>query len=176
MNEYSRWILWGGVTAALGLWPVAGTWAADDRDACAMLHKVDVEAAFAPRAFDAGTPGFALKGSKSMAAVSNCTYNSRGATTKDMLTVTLGVRRAQNDATGVTPETAKAGAVQLKATPMDVAGLGDSAYWIRLGGGVQLNVFKGKREWLTFGARSKALDDPAILAALTKVAKATTAR
>ena len=176
MNRGNRWFLVGILAAGIGLWPVAGAFAADDRDACAMLHKVDVEAAFAPRKFDSGKPGFAMKTSKSRAAVSNCTYTSKGATVKEMVTVTLGVRRAPSDATGTTPEAAKAGAVQLKSTPVDVAGLGEGAYMVSLGSSIQLNVFRGKREWLIFGSRARSLDNQAVLTGLTKIAKATITR
>jgi hypothetical protein len=164
------------VTAGIGLWPITGALAAEDRDACAMLQKADVEVAFAPRKFDSGKPGFAMKASKTRAAVSSCTYTSKGATVKDMVTVGLNLRRATRDATGITPEAAKAGAVQLKAIPVDVAGLGEGAYWVNLGSSVELNVFRGKREWLIFGSRAKRLDNDAVLAGLTKIAKATLAR
>jgi hypothetical protein len=65
---------------------------------------------------------FAVKASKSRAAVSSCTYTSRGATVKDMVTVTLNLRRAPSDKTGTTPEAAKAGTVKLNGSPVDVAG------------------------------------------------------
>ncbi len=176
MNRYSRWVLLGVVTAGIGLWPVAGALAAEDRDACAMLQQADVEAAFAPRKFGAGKPGFAVKSTKTRAAVSSCTYTSRGTTIKDMVTVSLGLRRAPSDATAITPEAAKAGSIQLKATPVDVAGLGNGAYWVNLGSSVQLNVFRGKREWLLFSSGGRTLDNNAVLAGLTKIAKATVAR
>lgn len=176
MNRISRWVLLGVVTASIGLGSVSGAWAADDRDACAMLQKADVEAAFAPRKFDSGKAGFAMKASKSRAAVSSCTYTSRGAKIKDMVTVNLSVRRAPSDETGMTPEAAKVGAAKLSGTPVDVAGLGNGAYMVDLGSGIQLNVFRGKREWLIFGSMAKTLDNNAILTALSKIAKATIAR
>jgi hypothetical protein len=176
MNRISLWVLLGVVTAGVGLGSVSGAWAADDRDACAMLQKADVEAAFAPRKFDSGKPGFAMKASKSRAAVSSCTYTSRGAKIKDMVTVTLNLRRAPSDETGTTPEAAKAGAVKLNGSPVDVAGLGNGAYMVDLGSSIQLNVFRGKREWLIFGCRAKTLDNNAVLTGLTKIAKATAAR
>jgi len=141
-----------------------------------MLHKADVEAAFAPRKFDAGKAGYAVKSSSTRAAVTNCTYTSRGATVREMVTVTLGVRRAPSDATGTTPEAARAGAVELKTRPIPVAGLGEGAYMVSLGDGIQLHVFRGKREWLIFGSRARSLDDRAVLAGLTKIAEATIAR
>ncbi len=117
-----------------------------------------------------------MKSTPTRAAVSSCTYTSRGTTVKEMVTVTLGVRRAPSDATGTTPEASKAGAVQLKSTPVEVAGLGDGAYMVNLGSSIQLNVFRGKREWLIFGSRAKTLENAAVLAAITKIAKATLAR
>ena len=179
MNQYNRWVLLGVVTAGIGLWPVACAAAAEDRDACAMLQKADVEAAFAPRVFDSGKAGFTVKSSPTRAALSSCTYTSRGATAKDMVTVTLGVRRAPSDATGTTPEAAKA-AAQLNATPVDLTGLGNGAYWISLGGSAfpvfELNVFRGKREWLVFSSGARTMNKSAVLAGLTKIAKATVAR
>jgi hypothetical protein len=180
MNRYSRWILLGMVSAGVWLWTVAGAWAAEDRDACATMQKADVEAAFFPLKFDSGKPGYAVKSTKTRAAVSSCTYTSRGATAKDMVTVTLVLRRAPNDASAMTPEAAKAGAVQLKAKPVDVAGLGKGAYWVNLGSIAfpvfELNVFRGKREWLVFSSGARTLDKSAVLAGLTKIAKATIAR
>ncbi len=46
MNRYNQWVLLVTVPACIGLCPVAGAFAAEDSDACAMLHKADVEAAF----------------------------------------------------------------------------------------------------------------------------------
>jgi hypothetical protein len=176
MKRYSQWILSALVTAAIGLCQHNGAWAAEDKDACAMLQKANVEAAFSARTFDTGTPSFAVKGSKSMAAVSSCTYTSKGASRKDTVTVGLNVRLAPSDATATTPEAAKAGAIQLKGTPVDVAGLGQGAYWGSMVRGIQLNVFRGKREWLIFGSTAKTMDNDSVLAALTKIAQTTLAR
>jgi len=180
MNRYSRWLVLGVVTAGVGLGPVAGARAAADRDACAMLQKADVEAAFYPRKFDSGKPGYAVKSSETRAAVSSCTYTSRGATAKDMVTVTLNLRRAPNSALVISPEVAKAAAIKLKATPVNVTGLGKGAYWVNLGSIAfpvfELNVFRGKREWLVFSSGTRTMDKSAVLAALTKIAKATIAR
>lgn len=176
MKRCSRWVLLLLVTAGGGLWPVAGTLAANEKDACALLQQADVEAAFTPRKFDSGKPGHAVKSSKTMASVSSCTYTSRGDKVKDMVTVTLLVRRAPSDETGTTPEAARAGAVKLDGAPVDVAGLGKGAYMVNLGSSIQLNVFRGKREWLIFGGRAKMLDNNAVLANLTRVAKATVDR
>lgn len=147
MSRYRRWVLLGVFTAGVGLWPAAAALAASGREACAMLRKADVEAAFSPRKFDSGRPGYTVKSPKTRVAVSSCTYTSRSVTAKDMVTVTLGVRRATSDATATTPEVAKAVAVQLKATPVDVAGLGKGAYWVTIGSSAfpvfELNVFRG---------------------------------
>lgn len=183
MNRYSLLVLLGMVTAGVGLWPFAGGLAAEGKDACAMLQKADVEAAFFPRKFDSGKPGYAVKSSETRAAVSSCTYTSRGATVKDMVTVTLAVWRAPSDELAITPEAVKAvkaGAVQLKAIPVDVAGLGKGAFWMFLGSRAfpvfELHVFRGKREWLVFSSGARTLDKSAVLAGLTKIAKATTAQ
>ena len=176
MYRNNRRLMFALAAAGVVLWPVSGAWASDDVNACAMLQQGDVEAAFAPRKFDSGKLGVSLKATQTRAAVSSCTYTSKGATINDMVTVTLNVRHATSDAIGTTAEAAKAGAVHLNAAPVDVAGLGDGAYMINYGSNIQLNVFRGKREWLVFGSRAKKLDDKAILAGLTRIAKATLAR
>lgn len=149
--------------------------------ACALLLKADVDAAFAPRVFTLEPQnGPDIAGTDRMASVSHCTYASRGASIREMMTVGLVARQAQNDASGITVATAKAGAVKLNATPVDVAGLGDAAYWINLGSArrpiIELNVFKGARTWLVFGASAPTLDTDTALADLRKVAEAALAR
>jgi hypothetical protein len=150
-------------------------------DACALMSKADVEAAFAPRLFGAGEPGRGnFAGTAKLASVSSCSFTSRGASLREMLTVSILARRAPSDQAGTTAAMAKAGAVQLHATPVDVSGLGDAAYWVNLGSArrpiIQLNVLKGKRLWLIFSASAATLGTDAALASLTKVAKATLAR
>lgn len=180
MSGYRRWVLSGVLTAGAVLSPVAGAWAVVGRDACTMLQKADVEAAFFPRKFDSGKPGYAVKSSETRAAVSSCTYTSRGATISDMVTVTLGVRRAPNSALALTPAAVRATAVQRKARPVDVAGLGKGAFWVTIGSIAypvfELNVFRGTREWLVFSSGARTLDKSVILAGLIKVAKATATR
>lgn len=146
-------------------------------DACLLLLKPDVDAAFAPRTFalePETQPDIASSGK--LAAVSTCTFVSRGASIREMLTVSLLARRAPTDASGVTVATAKAGAAQLKATPVDVPGLGDAAYWVNLGSAsrpsIQLNVFKGPRVWLVFGASTAGMDAHATVEHLTTLAHA----
>ena len=150
-------------------------------DACALMLKADVDAAFAPRVFregDKGPGGFA--GTAKLATVASCTYSSRGASLRDMLTVGILARRAPSDQTGVTVAVAKDGALKLGATPIDVPGLGHAAYWVNLGSAkrplVQLNVLKGKRLWLIFSASAAGLNTESALANLTTVARATLAR
>ena len=150
-------------------------------DACALLLKSDIDAAFAPRTFTLepmGRPDIASNGQ--LAAVSTCTFASRGANIREMLTVGLLARRAPSDASGVTVATAKAGAAQLKATPVDVPGLGDAAYWVNLGSAnrpsIQLNVFKGPRVWLVFSASAAGLDVDATVARLATLAGAAVGR
>lgn len=154
---------------------------APSADVCALIPKADVDSAFAPRVFANGQkrPG-SFAGTKKLASVLGCTLTSRGASIRDLWTVGLDVRRAPSDESGITVSTAKAGAVTLKATPVDVPALGDAAYWINLGSStrpiIQLNVFKGKRLWLTFSASGAKLDIDAAVANLTKVAKGTLSR
>ena len=97
-----------------------------------------------------------------------------------MLTVSLLARRAPSDPMGITVEVAKAGAVTLHQTPVDVPGLGNAAYWVNFGSStrpnIQLNVLKGRRLWLIFSASGSKLETDAALAGLTKMAKATLGR
>lgn len=150
-------------------------------DACALLLVADVDAAFAPRTFTLepkSPPDRASTGQ--MAAVSTCTFASRGASVREMMTVGLLARRAPTDASGVTVATAKSGAAQLKATPVDVPALGDAAYWVNLGSAtrpsIQLNVFKGPRVWLVFSASAAGLDLDAAVEHLSALARASLAR
>jgi hypothetical protein len=155
------------------------SYAADGMDACKMMQNTDVEAAFAPRKFDAGSLSQTMKGSAKLAAVSDCIYTSKGASIKEMLSVSLQVRRAPTDATGMSPAQARTGAVTLKATPVDVSGLGEGAYWVNFGTArapsIQLNVFRGKREWLIYSATGNK-DSNVLVANLTNIAKATLSR
>jgi hypothetical protein len=166
----------------LGSGTPLAAFAGEDWNACTMLQKSEIESAFAPRKFDAGTLAKqAVKSSAKLADVTSCTYTSQGATARDILTVSLLARRAPDDASGVTPNTAKIGAAQLKATTItELPVLGEGAYWVNLGSAVfpmlQINVFKGKREWLVFGVSGRKLDQAAALTALTQVAKATVKR
>jgi hypothetical protein len=146
-----------------------------------MVQVADLDAAFAPRKFEPGTSGRQqVAGTGTLATVSSCSFVSKGASAKDRLTVSLLARRAPSDATGVTPAAAREGAVQLKTTPVTVEGLGDGAYWVNLGSAalpvVELNLFRGKREWLIFGASGRKLDLPATVASLTRLAQGSTAR
>lgn len=159
----------------------SGTQGARALDACALLLKADVDATFAPRTFTlepASQPDVA--GTGKLASVSTCTFVSRGASVRDMMTVGLLARRAPSDASGVTVATAKAGAAQLKATPVDLPGLGDAAYWINLGSAnrpsIQVNVFKGPRVWLVFSASATGLDAEATVEHLARIAEAAVGR
>lgn len=144
--------------------------------ACVLLTKADVDAAFAPRVFALEPePQPDIAGTDRIASVSHCTYASRGASIREMITAGLLVRQAPTDAMGVTVATAKDGAVKLNGTPVDVPGLGDAAYWINLGSArrpiVQLNVFVGPRLWLVFSASDPTRSAEAAVADLGKVAE-----
>ena len=181
MNAYARALLAGVCAAGVGLWAATGAQAGENWDACAMLRQADVQGAFAPRQFGPGVPGKSVvKSTPTMATVSTCKYTSDGATARERISVSLLARRAPSDTTGVSPQAARAGAVQLKATPVDVAGLGEGAYWVNLGSSalpvLELNVFRGKRDWLVFSCAGSRLDTTLALASLTRVAKATMAQ
>jgi hypothetical protein len=176
-----RWAALVTVTLGVGSWPGGEVLAEPAWNACDLVQKADLDAAFAPRVFGAGTPGRKQSpGTATMAEVSTCSFTSAGASAKEKRTVGLLARRAPSDTTGVTPQAARAGALQLKATPVDVAGLGEGAYWVNMGSSafpvVELNVFRGRREWLIFSTSGKKLDVSAAVAGLTKLAAATLAR
>ena len=151
-------------------------------DACALVQKAEVDAAFAPRVFGNGEKGASdMAGTDRLAAVSTCTFTSTGPSARELMTVSIFVRRAPSDAMGVSLATAKEGAVKLNAPPpVDVSGLGDSAYWINLGSSalpnIQLNVFKGQRVWFIFSATTWRLETDTALSGLTKVAEASLGR
>lgn len=67
-----------------------------------------------------------------------------------------------------------------QATPLDIAGLGDSAYTINMGSiafpVIQVDVFRGKREWFVFSCAARKLDQVAAVANLKKIAEATLSR
>lgn len=141
-------------------------------DACGLVTTSDVNAAFAPRVFeiDKSAP-VAPKQSAKFAQVSNCTFVSKGASVKDMVTVSVSLRLAPSDETGVTIKAMEEGAIKLGATPVDVPGLGDGAYWVKFGNR-QLVVLKGKRIMLTLGEHAPGRSDAEAIAGLKKIAQA----
>ena len=87
-------------------------------DACALVQKAEVDAAFAPRVFGNGEKGASdMAGTDRLAAVSTCTFTSTGPSARELMTVSIFVRRAPSDAMGVSLATAKEGAVKLNAPP-----------------------------------------------------------
>jgi len=145
-------------------------------DACGVVTTSDVNAAFAPRVFVIDNSGpVAAKQSSKFAQVSNCTFVSKGATVKEMLTVSVSLRVASSDANGVTAKVMKEGVVKLGGAPVDVPGLGDSAYWYKLGG-VSLVVLKGKRILLSVGTHAPKRSDPEAITDLKKIAGAALAK
>ena len=140
------------------------------------MRKADVDGVFSPRSFDSGTAGPSQPGTAKLAAVAGCTYTSQAPRPRDMVSVTLTVRRSADGAKQVPMAAAKAGAVRLKATPVDVPGLGDGAYWINMGTDVapsyQLNVMVGARYWLVFSTSGVILEPPQAVQALTTLARA----
>lgn len=169
------------VTLGATSWPAARAAAAGGWDACALVKQADVEAAFAPRKFGVGELGKDRPVASAKAAeVSHCNFTSPGASMKDRVTVSLLARRAPSDETGVTPAAARAGTTQLKVTPVEVAGLGEGAYWVNMGSAsrpsIQLNVFRGKREWLILSASGRPVEPAAAVDQLKRLALATFAR
>jgi hypothetical protein len=150
-------------------------------DGCTVVMKADVEAAFAPRHFEDGEKGRGNSaGTDRLAAVSACTFTSRGATASERMTIGIVLRRAPSDDAGITVAGAKEGAVKLNTTPVDVLGLGHSAYWVNLGSSkhpvIELNVFKGRRLWLIYSAAGSQLESEDVVAELTTLAETTLER
>ena len=162
------------ITLTLILATTTAAWSAPD--ACGLVTTGDVNAAFAPRVFVIDNSGpVAAKQSSKFAQISNCTFVSKGATVKDMLTVSVSLRIASSDEYGVTPKVMKEGMVKLGGAPVDVAGLGDSAYWYKLGGR-SLVVLKGKRILLTFNEMAPKRSDADAITDLRKIAGAALAK
>ena len=131
-------------------------------DACAMITPADLAEAFAPRTFVVDTNKLVTHsepGTAKTNAVTSCTYTS-GTTMRDMMTVGVTVVTAPTDAGHPTVEQMKKGVASLglNATPVDIAGLGDAAYWVNLGSvqrsSIALNVKHAPRQWLTIGESS----------------------
>ena len=154
----------------------ATTAASSTPDACGVVTTSDVNAAFAPRVFVIDNSGpVAAKQSSKFARVSNCTFVSKGATVKDMLVVSVSLRVASSDANGVTVKVMKEGVVKLGGAPVDVPGLGDSAYWYTLGGR-SLVVFKGKQILFTVSEHAPKRSDAEAITDLKKIAGAALAK
>ncbi len=152
------------------------TAASSTPDACGVTTTSDVNAALAPRVFVIDNSGpVAAKQSSKFAQVSTCTFVSKGATIKDMQTVSVSLRVASSDANGVTVKAMKEGVVKLGSAPIDVPGLGDSAYWYKLGGR-SLVVLKGKRILFTVSENAPKRSDADAITDLKKIAGATLAK
>ena len=175
-----RWPKVLAAAAAGMLMTLSASARAEKLDPCAMMTKAELEAAFS-RTFDAGTAGPPQAGTAKRAAVASCTYTSAAPQPRDMLSVTLVVRRSPEGMKGISLETAKAGAVQVKAKPVDVPGLGDGAYWINLGTDVapnyQLNVMAGGgRYWLILSTWGLRTEPGRAIEVITRLARTTLPR
>ncbi len=148
-------------------------------DACKMISPADLAEAFAPRTFVVDTSGpvpHNRPGTAKTNAVTSCTYTS-GTTMRDMMTINLTVVTAPSDAAHATVEQMKKGvaALGLNATPVDIAGLGDAAYWVNLGSAqrssLAVNVQRAPRQWLTIGESSAGDRVEESVERLTKIAR-----
>ena len=76
----------------------------------------------------------------------------------------------------------KAGVASLgvAARPVDITGLGDSAYWVNLGSdrrsAVAVNVQRNPRYWLSVSESSSGQEEAVTVSRLTEVAKAALGR
>jgi len=159
------------------------TAAASARDVCDIVTTSDVNAVFAPRVFVIKNSGpFAGKPYTSKyAQLSDCKFVSKGAAVKDRLTVSVSLRLASSDKYGVTVKEMKEGVVKLGGAPVDVPGIGDSAYWVSeiLGsklGARHLVVFKGKRIMLTISDYAPKRSEAETITDLKKIAGAALAK
>ena len=149
-------------------------------DACALVSAGDVNAAFAPRVFEVDNSGPSASVKTKFGSSSSCTFVSKGASIRDMVTVSLTVSRAFDEKNAVTVAQMKKGVVDLKGTPVDVPGLGDAAHWYNLDGptrsSIGLQVQEGKLTWLNLGESSVGQPADVTVARLSKVASAALAK
>jgi len=148
-------------------------------DACLMISPADLAEVFAPRTFVVDTSGPVSRnqpGTAKTNTITSCTYTS-GTTMRDMMTINLTVVTAPNDAAHATVEQMKQGvaALGLNATPVDIASLGDAAYWVNLGSAqrsaIAVNVKHAPRQWLTIGESSAGDRVEESVDRLTKIAR-----
>jgi hypothetical protein len=134
----------------------------------------------APADSTASRPDVGVKGPSDAldaCAVTSCTFVSRGASIRDMVTVSVMVVTSPSDAAQRSTEQMKQGATSLglNAKPIDLPGLGDAAYWVNLGSAsrsaVAINVKQGSRRWLTVGESSSGQSVDETVARLTTIAK-----
>lgn len=149
------------------------------RDACELITTADLAAEFAPRTFIVDTSGPVPRnrvGKANQNSVTSCTFASTNSSFRDMMTITVMVVTSPSDAAQRTVEQMKTGAMSLglKAVPVDVAGLGDGAYWVNLGSAqrssLSINVKQGARRWLTVGESSTGQREAETVTHLTKLA------
>jgi hypothetical protein len=149
-------------------------------DACDLVSTADLAAVFAPRTFateNGGPEPRNRAGSATQNSVTSCTFVSRGTSIRDMVTVSVMVVTSPSDAAQRSTEQMKQGATSLglNATPIDLPGLGDAAYWVNLGSAsrsaVAINVKQGSRRWLTVSESSSGQSVDDTVARLTTIAK-----
>lgn len=108
-------------------------------DACALLTKADAEAILGQPVME---PEHPIQGSATF-NVSNCKYQVQGDALDNVtLIVTVPVNGDVESAKNAFETDKAASSEMLGAEPVEVTGLGDSAYWVA-GYGNQIAVFKG---------------------------------
>jgi hypothetical protein len=170
----------GTRTAAVSGEPAADAGARPDtRDACELVTTTELATVYAPRTFAVDTTGPVSRnrvGKANENSMTTCTFSSASASVRDLVTVTVMVVTSPSDAAQRTVDQMKTGVMSLglNAKPVDVAGLGDGAYWVNLGStqrsAFALNVKDGARRWLTIGESSSGQRDEETLSRLTKLA------
>jgi hypothetical protein len=154
-------------------------------DACALVTPDDLAAIFTGRSFavDNSSPVPRKTPARpGMNAITSCTFVSSGTGVKDMISVSVILTIAPSDEAQQSVERMKAGVASLgvAARPVDITGLGDSAYWVNLGSdrrsAVAVNVQRNPRYWLSVSESSSGQEEAVTVSRLTEVAKAVLGR
>jgi hypothetical protein len=158
----------------------AETTAAATPDACDLVTPDELAAIFTGRSFAIDNTSPAPRNtpaSPGRNAITSCTFVSPGASVKDMITVSVILTTAPSDKAQQTIDRMKAGVASLgmAATPVDIAGLGDGAYWVNLGSdrrsGVAVNVQRNPRYWLSVSESSSGQEEATTVSRLTEIAR-----
>lgn len=154
-------------------------------DACDLLSPGELGEIFLSRVFTVNNEGPVPRnqpGGPNRSSVTSCTFVSDTVSPQDMLSITVVLSIAPSDARQPTTAAMKSGVTSLGigATPVDIAGLGDDAYWVNLGSdrrsAVAVNVRHEPRMWLTVSESSAGQEVQLTVERLTGLARRALAR